>query len=82
MTLCPTYARGIVSGYGLRMVALDGPIFSREVCIWSRANSQWSAAASGFVQTLHEVVGTSTLFDASRTSTGRVAVRRAKPLMR
>ncbi len=71
VTLCPTYAREIVKAYGLRMVALDGPIFSREVCIWSRRNNQWSAAATGFVQTLHEVVGASKLFDASGASTGR-----------
>lgn len=66
VTLCPTYAREVVKGYGLRIVALDGPAFSREVCIWSRRNSQWSAAAAGFVQTLHEVVGRSRLFSTPR----------------
>lgn len=56
VTLCPTYAAPLVKAYGLQMLALQEPVFYREVCVYSQMSKEFSPAASSLLQCLSEVV--------------------------
>ena len=56
VTLCPTYAEPLVRAYGLRMQAIQAPIFYREVSVYSQPNKALSPAAASFVECLEAVV--------------------------
>ncbi len=61
VTLCPTYAEPLVKAYGLRMLAIEAPVFYRVVSVYSQPNKALSPAAAAFVPCLEAVVKTSSV---------------------